>query len=241
MLGHECEKEDPMSFRQVTPSVVLNPKTRLRIWTVPFLVTLFLVVGAGSPAIADVIRNSTCLPPVNSEYLAQIEQWVISGTTYALSGGIHSQFTNCTVPPGTDHFNSSISGALSINGVSQGNVSGNATVSVVVSGGPSTFTTQMTQLDLSGLGGNSNIHLRIDPVNPSTGVTTETPLGGGLFQISSFFDVFVDLSIDGGVTWTPPTNSSHVTLVESIPEPATVLLIGFGLAALGSARRLRKV
>jgi hypothetical protein len=230
-----------MGFRQATPSVVPNPKTRLRIWTGPFLLTLFLVDGAGSPAIADVIRNSNCLPPVNSQYLAQIEQWVISGTTYALSGGIHSQFTNCTVPPGTDHFNSVISGNLSINGVSQGNVSGSATVSVNVNGGPNTFTTQMTQLDVGALNGNTNLRLRIDPTNPSTGMTTETPLGGGLFQISSFFDVFVDLSIDGGVTWTPPTNSSHVTLVDSTPEPGTVLLIGLGLVVLGGARRMRKV
>jgi hypothetical protein len=145
-----------------------------------------------------------------------------------------------------DVFNSVVSGNLSINGVNQGNVSGNAAVTVQVTlnsinGNVFNFGTRMTQLDIHGLGGNPNVWVRIDPNTPSNGQTTETVLGGGLFQISSFFDVFTDLSLDGGVTWSPsPTNASRVTLVESTPEPVSVLFAGLGLAAIGVRRALKR-
>jgi hypothetical protein len=221
------------------------------LWTFLSILTLFLAVGAVSPASADVIATSNCLPPANSQYAGTFHQWNAPGGPYILSNPIHRAFTTCTAPPTivgnstTDVFSSIVQGNLSVNGVNMGLVSGNAQVMVQVTlasvNGPvSLFNTQITQLNVSNFAGNPNIFIRIDPGTPSVGQTTETNLGGGNFQISSFFDIFTDLSVDGGATWTPATGSTHMTLGPTTPEPSTVLLLGLGLAAIGF-RRLRRV
>jgi hypothetical protein len=63
-----------------------------------------------------------------------------------------------------------------------------------------------------------------------------------LFRIDSFFDVFTDLSLDGGQTWTPSSGpgGSTVMTLEDIPEPGTVLLLAAGCLALAAASRLGK-
>jgi hypothetical protein len=44
--------------------------------------------------------------------------------------------------------------------------------------------------------------LRESPTRASLGKTTITPMGGG-YHLLSFFDIFTELSIDGGATWAP--------------------------------------
>jgi len=57
-------------------------------------------------------------------------------------------------------------------------------------------------------------------------VTTVTPLAGGLFQISSYFDIFFELSTDGGLNWAPSTNGP--THLELVPAPGAAALLGLG-------------
>jgi hypothetical protein len=59
-------------------------------------------------------------------------------------------------------------------------------------------------------------------------------------MVSSFFDIFAEFSVDGGLTWDVPEGWStdggntwkygNVPPLhfESIPEPATMMLLGFG-------------
>ena len=50
---------------------------------------------------------------------------------------------------------------------------------------------------------------------------------GDFFEVSSFFDIFTELSIDGG-PFSPPVE--HVVTLEAVPEPSAILLLltGFG-------------
>jgi len=84
--------------------------------------------------------------------------------------------------------------------------------------------------------------LQESPTKASTGQTKIENMGGGLFQITSFFDVFTELSLDGGATWVASVDSTHVDLTNATPLPAALPLFATGLGALGLLgwRRKRK-
>ena len=89
--------------------------------------------------------------------------------------------------------------------------------------------------------------LRESPTLHSTGQTTVRAVSGG-FMVSSFFDIFTELSIDGGQTWTPDVDgdglpeSMRLTLGSNtaVPEPASMAALGVGFVALVRRRRLSK-
>ena len=95
-----------------------------------------------------------------------------------------------------------------------------------------TFDTEIVSMSLSGSSPLGPIMIRQDPSRASLGVTDIFDLGGGLYHIDSFFDVFTELSVDGGASWVGCDYSTHMYLV---PEPATV-----GLLMLGGLALLRK-
>ena len=114
-----------------------------------------------------------------------------------------------------------------------------------------TFDTEMLQLNLQGqVPGFPPFMIRESPTLQSTGQTSITDIGGGLYKIDSFFDVFTELSIDGGLSWMVGSNSvansqagigasGHVTL-EALPEPTSVSLVGLGLASMAGFIRRRR-
>ena len=78
--------------------------------------------------------------------------------------------------------------------------------------------------------------IRESPTLQSTGQTRITDLPGGGYRINSFFDVFTEISLDGGQSWTPSDGPAHMS---SVPEPGTLLLVGAGTLALALRRRWR--
>ncbi len=91
-----------------------------------------------------------------------------------------------------------------------------------------TFDTEIVSMSLSGSaslpGGESlPLALREAPSLASSGQTTISDLGGGLYHIDSFFDVFTELSVDGGNSWMPITEPVRMIRV---PPPELVPLVG---------------
>jgi hypothetical protein len=100
------------------------------------------------------------------------------------------------------------------------------------------FNAQITNFDFMGTFNGHPFEVRQNPLMASTGVTTINQVSpGGLYQISSFFDVFAELSLDNGPFVPGPPR--HTTL-SAVPEPASggLAMVGvFGL--LGMAWRGR--
>jgi len=94
------------------------------------------------------------------------------------------------------------------------------------------FETEMLQLDLAGGSLPPGIMVRESPTNPSLGKHQATPLGGGDFMVNSFFDVFTQLSVDGGQTWLPANQPLRVTLTNFSAAIPTLSEWGLILMAL---------
>jgi hypothetical protein len=99
-----------------------------------------------------------------------------------------------------------------------------------------TWDTEMLSMDLSGqMQGGPFIMIRLDAANPTLGETTITDIGGGQYHIDSFFDVFTEISIDGGASWDQSIGSSH--MVSEVPVPAAAWLFGSALIGLAGIKR----
>ncbi len=97
-----------------------------------------------------------------------------------------------------------------------------------------TFNSEMVSLDLSGVDSLLGpIQLRETPGSTPTGTTTISSPIDGQYPITSFFDVFTDISLDGGNTWLPTTTgAAEVDLAPRTPEPGSVFLLGAGVLVL---------
>jgi hypothetical protein len=85
-----------------------------------------------------------------------------------------------------------------------------------ISGSTTTYSLQMTQLTASGTWVGGNVYLRESPTLPTLGKHTVAPDPRG-YRVSSFFDVFLELSTDN-VHWYPANRSMRV--LASMPPAA---------------------
>ncbi len=83
--------------------------------------------------------------------------------------------------------------------------------------------------------GSSGVEIRESLTTaPSGQVTTTQNTTDGTFVINSFFDIFTEISLDGGTTnWTAATGPLEVS-GSSVPEP-TALIVWSLLGSLGIA------
>jgi hypothetical protein len=110
-------------------------------------------------------------------------------------------------------------------------------------GVPITFTLTSGLIDVA-----PNVQLRFDPTTLNTFTQTVTALGQGLYQSLLTAEFTLDMTLDGGIHWTPndPTltlepfvPSEHpglAPLLASVPEPGSFALLGLGIAALYRSR-----
>jgi hypothetical protein len=98
------------------------------------------------------------------------------------------------------------------------------------------FPGELLGMDLASPPGGPSILMRESPTLQSLGQTKLTTVGGDT-HVDSFFDVFVELSLDNGETWLPATPSIPLA---TVPEPASAALLILG-ALLLSGRRWQRL
>jgi hypothetical protein len=140
----------------------------------------------------------------------------------------------------TEDFDSVVEGTVDVGfGPEPVVLAGPVTVVTVRKGGATTgsWDTEIVSMSLSGDVGGVSIEIRESPIRQSPGTTRVDDIGGGLYQIDSFFDVFVELSVDGG-PFQPQTNeATRVNLPE--PNQLLMLLAAFPLLRWMARRRGR--
>ncbi|MCP4592031.1 MAG: hypothetical protein GY842_14950, partial [bacterium] len=126
------------------------------------------------------------------------------------------EFTSIERTPGPDYEIETFDSVLTADTI-WGPVQLSGPVTTRVSGGYSsgatgTFPAEIASMDLSGDLFGMLIEIRESPVLPSEGATTIDDLGGGLYQITSFFDVFTEVRIDSGPWDAQDSPAGHMEL-----------------------------
>ncbi len=206
-------------------------------------------LALASPASATIITTDPSLPPTTGEYRTSVDvhaEYPVGSSMLALETVRHFGFTNIVRhevgPDEIEQFDSIVMGDVFLNSSFLGSITMTGPVSTLVEGKVGntvgTFDTEMLSMSLSGTLGMIQVLVRESPTLASTGSTRITDLGAGLYQIDSFFDVFTELSLDGGASWIPSsTGPAHVTLEPLVPEPGALALLAAGLLVLRLSRR----
>ena len=216
---------------------MLHPSAvRLRTLSVAVVLASILGLLLVRPVLAQVYAPETfnvdkCIPPIsNAKYYRSKpgqeqlqrahQQW--GQNVYRKAS--HKRFEHCQQPPprggqssieSIHDFMSEVDGLFSMDGgISFVPISAPAHCVVNVTYNHTTgdvdyYDNQMLILDVPGLP--FGMKIRQSPIMASLGVTTIRPAPGG-YWISSFFDVFTELSMDGGLTWIPSADSAGVPL-----------------------------
>jgi hypothetical protein len=209
--------------------------------------------NAPSPDLPPIIPEGYLSPQdVHARYAGPALAIVLTGIDHQPFAALPPEyFGPCGQPGATGceehhHFQSTLDGMVSVNNGPPQPIAMNGPVSTkALEKGPGnttgTFDTEMLSMSLTGGPG---LMIRESPTRASTGKTTITDIGGGMWHIDSFFDVFTELSLDGGTTWLPSNmgsdGQSHPTRVYlgGIPEPASAVLLALGMLGFaGMARR----
>lgn len=197
------------------------------------------------PTWASVLTPDPSLPPTVGAYVTApgvAVTYNVGPNVFSLTNIIHQPlFTppvqeTITGNDVTEVFETVLYAMLSVNGGAAENVTltGPATVTIIdrVGHTTGTFAVEMTALQLHSADFSVLVHE--SPTQPSNGETTVTDTGNGQYRIDSFFDVFTELSIDGGQTWVAAERSERVNLM---PEPASLMTLALGSLLLARRKR----
>jgi hypothetical protein len=211
-----------------------------------FLAVLsFVAVGLMGSARASVIESSPFFPPIPLSFSSPKGVGCFPTAMVCVTPGIFTLTSATSTFPAGDE---DVEGAATFTGSLT--PTGHLPLSFTLSGpvgfevfgrgsdtDTGTWGTVITSLSLSGplLGG--TLTATLDTDSKSTGSLTIEQLDRNEFRITSFFDVFMDLSLPPLSTGVGPIRVDAV----AVPEPTTWVLLGFVGLGFAGRRRARMV
>jgi hypothetical protein len=213
----------------------------LRTWRNSLVAAMVLAAVAATIPVAwaGVIQPTPSLPPTSGAYTTGT-LCVSLGPGVCIVGASLHGFTGTTSM--FDNSGQSIDSSISLTADVYTDVSGmpGTLIGPVLLQGPigilyanrmtdmdlGTFTSSLTELDLMGMFNGHSIEIILNPMVTSSGLTTVAPSGSD-FQVSSFFDVFTEISVDGVSAGPGPERTFTLT-----PEPGSITLLALGMAGV---------
>lgn len=207
---------------------------------------LFQAPGSAQTQNTKIRRNNNCLPPERSAICSQPGQPIIfldEGSPFAALVNLSVGPTlTCDFPsggPAVFMTNTPATGLLDTGGGLQPFASFGPYSEQRAAPNGDIIPTEIVQMSLIGTGPFANVLLRESPTLPSMGQYKVTDLGGGQYEIESFFDVFFEISTDFGTTFKPAQASVRLTGYDLQPEPGSWVMFPAAAAALALVRRRR--
>ena len=227
----------------------------LRTWRCVRLAAVVPAVAAAAVpmARASIIQSNSNLPPENGAYTAPTI-CVTLGPGACIVGASLFDFSGTTTI--FDQSGQSIDSSITMTakiysnnngmpGMFLGNLMLSGPIGILYAGRMTnmdlgTFPSSLTELDLTGMFNGHSLEVILNPNVTSMGPTTVEPAAvslspDGEFQITSFFDVFSEISIDHGAFVPGPPRTFTLN---TVPEPGSISLLAFGVA--GAVGRLRQ-
>ena len=202
-------------------------------------------IGSIGPARAGIVTTDPSLPLLNTPYFSTTDAGCFALAAVCVSAGSLSMTSvgSSTFDGAgqeivasatytamlTDLFGTPI-GTVDLTGSIQETVQGRSSDTDT-----GLWATDVTGLSLSGTVLSETMTMSQDPDNASTGATSIADQGDGTYLVTSFFDMFVDLSLASA----PPetVDSTPVYFDVTVPEPSSLALLCVPVFALAVLRR----
>jgi hypothetical protein len=206
---------------------------KLRAMSRLFLLAPLACAEAGSdPTEPGVQVGMQSLPAANAAYHGAGPHRFLGGSA-ELDCGSHGGFTDAVDPPSTQggsvtsNYVATFTGQLVLKPPLMASavthpLAIQATMTELITlastqGAVRTFDTELSQFQFGGSTAPAGVLVRESPGLASTGRTTITALSNGQYRIESYYDVWLEISLDGGGTWNPAEGAVRMTLGPDTP------------------------
>ena len=161
--------------------------------------------------------TNNLIPVLTGEYISPQQWWAYYADGIVITNVSHRSFTAAITPPlpgiATSHtFGATLEFDISYDGgLTYSHASAPDTCGVQITGRlgddgvTEYYDTEMTQLSVAGGSLMPSVQIRESPTKASLGRITSSAVSGGSggYQTDSFFDVYTEVSTDGGASWSP--------------------------------------
>lgn len=208
------------------------PARRLKVAALFVLAPLACSGTRGDPTGPGVQVGQESLPVAGAAYHGAVPHRFLDGSA-ELTCSSHGGFTDAVAPPATrggtvtsDYFatfqgqlvlspplvRATVTHPLSV----QAHMVERITLAET-QGATRTFDTELLTFELGGSAMPAGAMVRESPGVASTGRTTITTLSGDQYRVDAFYDVWLEISLDGGGTWHPAEGAVRMTLGPPTP------------------------